>query len=140
MAEHIIKFKVYHKSKLIGIEELANDGWRWMAYDLNPDSGERWTIGTFPQCDGLIRAQFTGLLDINGIEVYRGDKSIVNGKVCEVRFESLFTCGWELKPITGMGCYPFKSTCTNFIGNYMRCKDLEVIGNIFEPQEEPDTK
>lgn len=77
--------------------------------------------------------QFTGLTDKNGKECYEGDLSIIEGNLCEVKFGTFFTCGWDFKIIGKMGSYNMGDVCRNF--NSKGCKDFEIIGNIFENPE-----
>lgn len=73
-----IKFKIFYDNKIVGYERLSNTGWEWMALDLNPDNGERWSNGVFPQNEKYKRYEFTGFTDKNGIEIY--EDSVISSK------------------------------------------------------------
>jgi hypothetical protein len=77
--------------------------------------------------------QYTGLKDKNGKEVYEKDLSIIDGNLCEVKFDTFFISGWEFKLLNGMGCYSFKDICKTYNPN--GCKDFEIIGNIIDNTE-----
>ena len=88
-----------------------------------------WCFGVIPETVG----QFTGLTDKNSKECYEGDLSIIEGNLCEVKFGTFFTCGWDFKIIGKMGSYNMGDVCRSF--DAKGCKDFEVIGNIYENPE-----
>ena len=94
-----------------------------------------WKIG---EEKNRIFQQFTGLLDINGKEIYEGDilKSRVNGKPCNyiVKWSDNRSeyCGFALNPVM---INPPKITYHIHDFRIWMAEGFEVIGNIFENPE-----
>jgi hypothetical protein len=88
-----IKFRVFFNDKLVGYERLSESGWEWMAIDLNPDTGERWTPGVFVPGVAYKRDAFTGLTDKTGKDVYEHDIIHMHVYTYIVRYEfAKFVC------------------------------------------------
>lgn len=120
-----IKFKVFHKGsiteriKIDGYERINGNRWEWMSLEMNPDKGERWSRGVYSWSDKYIRAQFTGLKDKDGKEIYEGDiLKHPDGDKGFVRFDY----GWAIQ---------YSDTYSHDMPKYY-CDNLEIIGNIFE--------
>jgi uncharacterized phage protein (TIGR01671 family) len=77
-----------------------------------------------------ISMQYTGLKDKNGKECYEGDLSIINGNLCEVKFDVYFFSGWCFDIRDRAGAYTFNDHCKHF--NDAGCQDFEIIGNIYQ--------
>ena len=126
MKNREIKFKIYHKGgitgriKIDGYERIGKNGyWEWMSLELNPDKGERWSRGVYSWSDKYIRAQFTGLKDKLGKEIYEGDiLKYSDGDSGFVRFNY----GWAIQ---------YSDTYSHDMPQYY-CDNLEIIGNIYE--------
>jgi uncharacterized phage protein (TIGR01671 family) len=77
--------------------------------------------------------QFTGIRDENGAESFEGDISLIQGKICVIKFDNYFICGWEFNIHNKMGVYAFKDVVKSVKG--INCTDFKVIGNIHSNPE-----
>lgn len=116
-----IEFRIIFRSKVVGYERLTEDGWEWMCLELNPDNGERWTSGAYPNGSKYIRNQFIGIKDCKKQKIYTDD--VVKG-VNKHKGQS------EVFFDTNALCYqPFSYLDDRYGENF------EVIGNIHENPE-----
>lgn len=148
-----IKFRIICQNEILGYERLTENGWEWMALDLNPKDKEIWHKGTFVDSDSykLIRSQFTGLKDKNDTEIYNGDllRLPPNNKweeqsysCYEVFFHdgdanSDYNIGYSINRMHHHG-----SVCGGYIPAFKpkQVSKMIVIGNIFENAELLNTK
>lgn len=138
MKQREIKFQILHKNIIVGEERLNEGSWEWTWFELNPDNFIRWTKGVITTGEGLIRRQFTGLLDKEGKEIYEGD-------ICKCRYykhaendlyltqkvvfdhASFFVIVGDLTPDLETETY------TNCPLNWVN--EIEIIGNIYQNPE-----
>lgn len=134
-----IKFEVLLNNKHFGYEQINSFGnWEWTCTELNPSNLIKWTSGVMKESTingDIIRRQFTGLKDKNGVDIYDGD--IVTGKFYSVEFGVVKwlnnRCGFYVVAQTVgtdiVNRNPFQSAFK------MNCCKLEVIGNIYQHPE-----
>jgi len=144
MMNREIKFRAWHKNLkfLCFIFQINFDN---RVVDLLAPDEPMYDI-TF---DDVIFMQYTGLKDINGIEIYEGDviKDIKSDRVYIVKFGSFMDTNYQKTPsilgwyLSGIKFYDgalFKPTISlkNFYFNFNNnCSILKVICNIYENPE-----
>lgn len=126
-----IKFKVYYKGKLFGYEWCDETGWHF--YFIKLDTNKEGEIlrthngiiqnSFFKNHKELIRAQFTGIKDKHGNEIYEGDIIYAAAGATPYRGQIVFHYGsfcLLYGEINSPLCYLFQ---------------FEIIGNIYETPE-----
>jgi len=81
--------------------------------------------------DDCVLMQFTGLLDKNGKEIYEGDLILID-YLRDEKTKSViewYFSGWYAKSLED----PSKQVAG--YGNLFNCKNIEIIGNIYENPE-----
>jgi uncharacterized phage protein (TIGR01671 family) len=119
-----IKFRAWDKStkemwtpyQPVQFEEDSN----WLWADVNSENNKFHLM------------QYTGLKDKNGKEIYEGDL-LDNGsdRICKVEWHN-YTGSWDFTPVNDLGT-------SNFFRAEHTHRALEVIGNIYEKAETPNS-
>lgn len=126
-----IKYKVYYKQELQGYERLGKTGWEWMCIEFNPDNGERWMRGVFPNNENYKRFEYTGLKDKNGVEIYEGDV-LESFPKPDVRFT--VEQGWSTDGLYGWLLRSHYSE-KKLYSLDKSCLKMQLIGNIYSNPE-----
>ena len=129
-----IKFRVRCKTGIVAYEKLALIGWIWCYADRQ----DLWFSGVFnlTRMDGdryledVIREQFVGLKDKNGVEIYDGDIIAV------LDWTMPFEVGFDKGSFSIINLYPTK-TVYHAIEDYKQNGKIviEIIGNRHENPE-----
>jgi len=74
MTQREILFKIYRDGKPVAEERLNGSQWQWRHVLDNPVVDYRWYEGVWGNAPDLIRCQYTGINDRNGVKIFHGDE------------------------------------------------------------------
>jgi len=125
-----IKFRAWDKQD----EKMYYPEQKVFCIDLSGNIRQHPSLGVI---DDVVLLQFTGMLDINGKEIYEGDivsfehvagYEIENSKIFWDDETSSFSCNFKIK-----NSYNFHNSTVGNLSN--DCKALKIIGNIYENKD-----
>ena len=137
-SQRLIKFKLYYKNQVFGYEWLDETGWHYYTIELDTDLEDkvlRTHRGVVPHYftddKDLFRAEFTGLKDKNGIEIYEGD-TLLDDHLDE-KYQEKYIAQYQQNPWSGE--FRMKNLTKDWNHGGVIREYLTVIGNKFENPE-----
>lgn len=124
-----IKFRVWntYQKKFENPQEVAITGLGLpLFYDFHEEAVESWNHDCYNSANGGLRIieQYTGLLDLNGKEIYEGD--IISGEFYDTEYHHLTTV---VHPVV------FNNGAFNISSNLWLKPSLKILGNIYQNPE-----
>lgn len=126
------RFKFKHWDKQInkmryGDIQLGNNGKPFVIVDNIENPIE--------DIEDVITLQCTGLKDKNGKLIYEGDIVLGSWKTKLIVIYDVFSSRFMLKTIKGQASEIAYYTCFDTQGEDIYCKNLEILGNIYENKD-----